>query len=45
MHTICDLPVSFATVLEEWNPKFPNGLDCSFMNLNKQSTWFVEDLN
>lgn len=45
MHTVCDIPISFDQVLSEWSPKFPQGIDCSLINVDSPLDWFVQDLN
>jgi hypothetical protein len=42
MHTICDVPVDFSTVVDEWAPKFPSNIDFSLVADNN---WFLADLN
>ncbi len=41
MHTICDVPVDFTTVIDEWSHKFPQGLDYSLVVDN----WFENGLD
>jgi len=45
MHTVCDVPISFESVLSEWNHKFPQGIDCSLFRSDKPLDWFYDDLN
>jgi broad specificity phosphatase PhoE len=45
MHTVCDVPLDFIDVLDEYSSKFPQGLDTSLIDLNFSASWFLNDLN
>ena len=45
MHTVCDVPISFQDVLNEFDSKFPQGLDHSLIDTKLDNSWFLDDLN
>ena len=45
MHTVCDVPFNFQDVLNEFESKFPQGLDHSLIDENSMNSWFLSDLN
>lgn len=45
LHTVCDIPVPFEDVKNEWCCKFPTGLDTSLMDQSHPDSWWLDTLD